>query len=499
MVYVLKIVIEILTTVVCLVAATSPPAAVLHCINVKAPECSNRHSDYACICSHVDAILYCLAIHSPYGNYLEARDHFLGTCVERIPELMDNPKFNLDLPKRKTKRFVSSVSSTTNSNFFNPTNYPKDNKDNDKKNECIEKIGESNKKKISNDICIDENCHCQCYCTCEPESDNDKRNEDNTKDHHIDEHYNDDDDDSDNDIADYNKNKPCNNDESDCQDEEDKDKKNMEFENNLNSIIDDGLYNYEESFDEEEKEEGEEKREKTGEEGEEGEEGEKEGEKKGEEPEEDKEELHNIIDLDDFGSTDQNQSSIIDSENLKETDKKEHSNKDICKDLESIKEDDSSNFCYCYCDCETKEIVSNLSSIKPKSSAMSDGKLVNFEKYKQNERFSTPFIRNQEKNFWEEETISRDALLAKVKKELHSDKNTQKSMIEIENAIDFQFATPKVVFPELVKRDFTVESAARKRRSDRKFVDEYHSQIRLGSSFHRKEKISKPFANYKNN
>lgn len=88
------------------VNAVSPPAAILHCVNEVAHGCSGFHSNYACICGNRDRVLYCLATVSPYGNYLEARDHFLGTCIDRVPALIDDPDYNLNLPRRPLKTTV---------------------------------------------------------------------------------------------------------------------------------------------------------------------------------------------------------------------------------------------------------------------------------------------------------------------------------------------------------------------------------------------------------
>lgn len=91
------------------VNASSPPAAVLHCVNDIARLCEGFHSNYECICYNRDRMLYCLATVSPYGNYMEARDHFLGTCIDRIPALINDPNFNLDLPRKTSTTTVGGT------------------------------------------------------------------------------------------------------------------------------------------------------------------------------------------------------------------------------------------------------------------------------------------------------------------------------------------------------------------------------------------------------
>lgn len=91
------------------VSASFPPAAVLHCVNDISRSCEGFHSNYECICKGRDRMLYCLAIVSPYGNYKEARDHFLRTCIDHIPALINDPDFNLDLSKTTVSTTVDST------------------------------------------------------------------------------------------------------------------------------------------------------------------------------------------------------------------------------------------------------------------------------------------------------------------------------------------------------------------------------------------------------
>lgn len=77
--------------------AIAPPASVLHCVGLLAKHCPKKHLDYLCLCNERIAFLTCLAIESPYGNFLEARDHYLGTCIERLPFLENDPSYNVEL------------------------------------------------------------------------------------------------------------------------------------------------------------------------------------------------------------------------------------------------------------------------------------------------------------------------------------------------------------------------------------------------------------------
>lgn len=91
------------------VGASFPPAAVLHCVNDISRSCEGFYSNYECICKGRDRMLYCLATVSPYGNYMEAKDYFLRTCIDHIPALINNPDFNLDLPKKISSTTVDST------------------------------------------------------------------------------------------------------------------------------------------------------------------------------------------------------------------------------------------------------------------------------------------------------------------------------------------------------------------------------------------------------
>lgn len=61
----------------------TPPACLLSCINELSHSCPYAHSDYQCICTKKDSLIGCLVDICPYGTFELARDHFLGTCLER--------------------------------------------------------------------------------------------------------------------------------------------------------------------------------------------------------------------------------------------------------------------------------------------------------------------------------------------------------------------------------------------------------------------------------
>lgn len=72
-----------LVFVTALVIAT-PPACFISCINNIARWCPNHHLDFRCMCDNTPAVIDCLVDICPYGNFFGARDHFWGTCVERL-------------------------------------------------------------------------------------------------------------------------------------------------------------------------------------------------------------------------------------------------------------------------------------------------------------------------------------------------------------------------------------------------------------------------------
>ncbi|ESX01159.1 hypothetical protein KL918_002801 [Ogataea parapolymorpha] len=78
-----------------------PPACTLACVNDQAHLCAKSHLDFSCLCASRAHILRCLIDKCPFGNYLPARDHYLGTCIERIPALATNPLYNIHLRDRE--------------------------------------------------------------------------------------------------------------------------------------------------------------------------------------------------------------------------------------------------------------------------------------------------------------------------------------------------------------------------------------------------------------
>ncbi|KAG7791013.1 hypothetical protein KL910_000415 [Ogataea haglerorum] len=82
-------------------AVAMPPACTLACINDQAHLCAKSHLDFGCLCASRAHILRCLIDKCPFGNYLPARDHYLGTCIERIPALASSPLYNIHLRERE--------------------------------------------------------------------------------------------------------------------------------------------------------------------------------------------------------------------------------------------------------------------------------------------------------------------------------------------------------------------------------------------------------------
>lgn len=88
---------------VCLVAAT-PPACFLSCINELARSCPENQVDIQCLCSVKDSLLGCLVDICPYGNFESARDHYLGTCLEHLPQaILKGTKTTQSKPKPTPK------------------------------------------------------------------------------------------------------------------------------------------------------------------------------------------------------------------------------------------------------------------------------------------------------------------------------------------------------------------------------------------------------------
>lgn len=69
----------------------TPPACFLACTQVIARWCEHNHRDFKCICDNSPSLVGCLVDICPYGSFFSARDHFWGTCLER---LSDHPQVN---------------------------------------------------------------------------------------------------------------------------------------------------------------------------------------------------------------------------------------------------------------------------------------------------------------------------------------------------------------------------------------------------------------------
>lgn len=67
-------------------ALATPPACFLSCVQVIARWCEHDHGDFRCICDNSPSLVGCLVDICPYGNFFSARDHFWGTCLERLSE-----------------------------------------------------------------------------------------------------------------------------------------------------------------------------------------------------------------------------------------------------------------------------------------------------------------------------------------------------------------------------------------------------------------------------
>lgn len=72
---------------------TTVPASFLWCVNSFAHNMPQKLSDYEGICDKRDEFLKCLVDKCEYGNYLSARDHFLGTCATLVPKLANDKRY----------------------------------------------------------------------------------------------------------------------------------------------------------------------------------------------------------------------------------------------------------------------------------------------------------------------------------------------------------------------------------------------------------------------
>ena len=72
-------------------AVATPPACFLSCINEMSYYCGNGHMDFSSLCAREETLIQCLVDICPYGTFLSARDHFLGTCMEHGKPSVTNP------------------------------------------------------------------------------------------------------------------------------------------------------------------------------------------------------------------------------------------------------------------------------------------------------------------------------------------------------------------------------------------------------------------------
>ncbi len=72
---------------------SSVPASFLWCVNSFAHKMPKKLNDYEGICAQRDSFLKCLVDKCEYGNYLSARDHFLGTCINMVPKLVNDKRY----------------------------------------------------------------------------------------------------------------------------------------------------------------------------------------------------------------------------------------------------------------------------------------------------------------------------------------------------------------------------------------------------------------------
>ncbi|CCH46339.1 Midasin [Wickerhamomyces ciferrii] len=73
-----------------LFVGATPPACFLSCVQVIARWCERAHADFRCVCENSPSLVGCLVDICPYGNFFSARDHFWGTCLERLSADSDN-------------------------------------------------------------------------------------------------------------------------------------------------------------------------------------------------------------------------------------------------------------------------------------------------------------------------------------------------------------------------------------------------------------------------
>lgn len=89
----------------------TPPACFLSCINEIAHDCPEDAANLTCICINEDLIIGCLVDICPFGTFISARDHYIGTCLEHGRPSITNPIPPPAIWPPEPK--VSSISDTT--------------------------------------------------------------------------------------------------------------------------------------------------------------------------------------------------------------------------------------------------------------------------------------------------------------------------------------------------------------------------------------------------
>ncbi|RLV95237.1 hypothetical protein JA1_001233 [Spathaspora sp. JA1] len=72
-------------------ARSTPPACFLSCIGESTRFLCDGLNDLTCACKNEDKVTECLIDICPYGAFLSARDHFIGTCLEHGRPSITNP------------------------------------------------------------------------------------------------------------------------------------------------------------------------------------------------------------------------------------------------------------------------------------------------------------------------------------------------------------------------------------------------------------------------
>lgn len=70
---------------------STPPACFISCTSEIGRTCPRGLIDLTCLCSKEDDIVACLVDICPFGTFLSARDHYIGTCLEHGKPTITNP------------------------------------------------------------------------------------------------------------------------------------------------------------------------------------------------------------------------------------------------------------------------------------------------------------------------------------------------------------------------------------------------------------------------